>query len=197
MFGGDIDMQMHIIDAAAATGVTRFMPHQFGHKHIEQRDPKECSQVRRTVQAWDSIWNGTALPFMVSAQNHLRYLACKRVGRAVACIIEHWDELKITTSTPAVPLHQPTCRECTVGNYDVEECTRKGEARTAKGFPDSGMFLLDRSILYDELLNASGPFISKSANRVLGLSAESVNEIVQNASHDPNHHGKPGCGCSA
>jgi hypothetical protein len=90
-----------------------------------------------------------------------------------------------------------TGHEWTVGSHDVEDSVREGEARIQRGFPDAGMALLERSVLYDEQLDASAPFQSRSANRILQLSAESVEDIVNRAYHDLQHHGKPGCGCSA
>ncbi|KAI8936671.1 hypothetical protein NX059_007068 [Plenodomus lindquistii] len=154
---------------------------------------------------FDMEWHSATIhgigtePFAVSSLH--------RVGQAVVRVVQNWDDVKnqylytcgtITSANEILrSAEKVTRREWTVGNYDVEECIREGEARIAKGYPDSGMFLLDRSILYDELLDASGPFRSRSANEVLHLSMESVEEIVQIAYHDLKHHGKPGCGCSA
>jgi hypothetical protein len=90
-----------------------------------------------------------------------------------------------------------TGHEFTVGNYDVEECIVEGQKRIEKGFPDSGMFLLERSVLYDKTLEVSKPFKDRSANSIMGLTPESVEVVVSTAYHDFKHHGKPGCGCSS
>jgi hypothetical protein len=131
----------------------------------------------------------------------------ERVGKVVKCVISHWDEVKnqylyaagVITSANEVlrSVEKATGREFTVGNYDVEECIIEGQKRIEKGYPDSGMFLLERSVLYDEELEASRPFKDRSANAVLGLSSESVETVVKTAYHDLKHQGKPGCGCSS
>lgn len=131
----------------------------------------------------------------------------QRVGRVVERAISHWDEVKnqyiyaagVITSASEVlrSAEKATGRDFTVGNYDVEECIAEGQKRIEKGYPDSGIFLLERSVLYDEQLEASTPFEEKSANGVLKLESESVEVIVKTAYHDLKHHGKPGCGCSS
>ncbi|KAG9186276.1 hypothetical protein G6011_02832 [Alternaria panax] len=131
----------------------------------------------------------------------------ERVGQVVGRVIAHWNEVKsqyiyaagVITSANEVlrSAEKATGRDFTVGNYEVEECIAEGEKRIEKGYPDSGMFLLERSVLYDETLEASRPFKERSANNILGLSPESVEDIVTIAYHDFKHHGKPGCGCSS
>ena len=129
-----------------------------------------------------------------------------RVGQVVVSVMEHWEEVKnqylyaagVLTSTNEVlrSAERATNQKWTAGYYAVEDCIREGEARIARGFPDSGMFLLERSILYDERLDAFAPFRTSSANDILQLPLESVEAIVEEAYHDLKHHGKPGCGCS-
>lgn len=131
----------------------------------------------------------------------------QRVGEVVAHVIDHWPEVAnqyiyaagVLTSANEVlrSAEKATQREFTVGNYDVEECIKEGQARIERGYPDTGMFLLERSILYDEELDAVEPFKSRSSNKLLQLEPESVETIVANAYHDLRHHGKPGCGCSS
>ncbi|KAI4906012.1 hypothetical protein J4E90_010971 [Alternaria incomplexa] len=131
----------------------------------------------------------------------------ERVGRVVERVISHWDEVRnqyiyaagVITSANEVlrSTEKTTGREFTVGNHDVQECVAEGEKRIEKGFPDSGMFLLERSVLYDEQLDASRPFRNRNSNYVLGLKSESVETIVRTAYDDFKHYGKPGCGCSA
>lgn len=131
----------------------------------------------------------------------------QRVGQVIARVVDHWDEVAnqyiyaagVLTSANEVlrSAERATQREFTVGNYDVEECVKEGEARIERGYPDSGMFLLERSILYDEELDAAEPFKSRSSNKLLQLEPESIEAMVANAYHDLRHHGKPGCGCSS
>lgn len=131
----------------------------------------------------------------------------QRVGRVVARVMERWEEVKnqyiyaagVLTSAHEIlrSAEKATQREFTVGNYDVEDCIREGQARIERGYPDSGMFLLERSVLYDEQLDAAKPFSLRSSNELLQLGPESVETIVANAYHDLKHHGKPGCGCSS
>jgi hypothetical protein len=131
----------------------------------------------------------------------------ERVGRVVVSVFEHWDELKnhyiyaagVVTSANEVLrcAEKATGREWTAGNYDVEDSVREGKSRIERGFLDAGMFLLERSILYDEQLEAWAPFRSKGSNHVLQLQVESVEAIVEKAYQDLQHHGKPGCGCSS
>lgn len=130
----------------------------------------------------------------------------ERVGHVVRSVIKEWDHVRnqyiyaagIVTSANEVlrSAEKATGREWTVGNYDVEDCIREGTTRIERGFPDAGMCLLERSILYDEDLDATAPFRHKSSNRILGLAPELVENIVQKAYHDFKHYGKPGCGCS-
>lgn len=131
----------------------------------------------------------------------------QRVGQVVARVVDCWDKVKnqymyaagaLTSANEVLrSAEKATQREFTVGNYDVNDCIREAQARIERGYPDSGMFLLERSILYDEELDAAEPFRSRSSNDVLQLDPESVETIVANTYHDLKHHGKPGCGCSS
>ncbi|KAF1843164.1 isoflavone reductase family protein [Cucurbitaria berberidis CBS 394.84] len=131
----------------------------------------------------------------------------ERVGQIVASVISHWEDVKnqyiyaagVVTSAIEVlrSAEKATSQEWTVGNYDVEECITEGQLRLKRGYLASGMFLLERSVLYDEEMDASAPFRLHNANEVLQLQPESVNTIVVMAYHDLTHRGKPGCGCSS
>jgi hypothetical protein len=131
----------------------------------------------------------------------------ERVGKVVASVIQHWDNIHsnyvyaagvITTANEVLRYAEKvTDREWTVGNYDVEDSVSEGQKRIERGFPDAGMALLERSILYDEGLNASAPFKTQSSNELLRLPQESVEDIVGSAYHNLQHNGKPGCGCSS
>jgi hypothetical protein len=130
-----------------------------------------------------------------------------RIGQVVARVLDHWEKTKnqyiyaagTTTCANEVleAVEKVTGQEFAVGNHGVEECIEEGRKRIERGYPDSGLALLERSILYDEQLNASAPFRTHSANNMLGLLPESADSIVMEAYHDLKHLGKPGCGCSA
>ncbi|CAO2653347.1 Nn.00g027580.m01.CDS01 [Neocucurbitaria sp. VM-36] len=131
----------------------------------------------------------------------------ERVGQVVAGVISHWEEVKnryiyaagaITSANDVLrSAEKATGRQWTVGNYHVEDCIREGRSRIERGYPDSGMFLLERSVLYDEQMDASSPFRLHSANDILQLQPESIEAVVKKAHYDLVHHGKPGCGCSS
>jgi hypothetical protein len=131
----------------------------------------------------------------------------ERVGQVVGKVIEHWEKIEshyiyaagVVTSANEILrcAEKATGREWTVGNYDVEDSVREGKARIERGFPDAGMALLERSVLYDKELDASAPFRSQNSNQLLQLRPESIEAIVDKAYHDLQHYGKPGCGCSS
>jgi hypothetical protein len=154
---------------------------------------------------FDMEWHSATIhgigtePFAVSS--------LERVAQVVLQVIQYWDQIKshyiyaagVVTSANEVLrcAEKATGREWTAGNYDVEDSVREGKARIERGFPDAGMALLERSVLYDEELNAYAPFRSTSSNQSLQLQTESVQDIVDKAYHDLQHYGKPGCGCSS
>ncbi|KAF2114540.1 isoflavone reductase family protein [Lophiotrema nucula] len=129
-----------------------------------------------------------------------------RVGLAVASLIRQWDGVKnsylyaagvLTTADDIVAcLRTATGSDWSVDHADVEECTREGHSRIDRGFPDSGLFLLERSVIYDEKLSASEAFRYRSANDMLQLEPETLQSIVDEAYHEFQHRGKVACGCS-
>ncbi|KAF2628025.1 isoflavone reductase family protein [Macroventuria anomochaeta] len=212
--GGDSDQQIRIIDAAIAAGARRFMPHEFGHdtlqKGISKRILKSAGRAK-----WVGVATGYTLDTGLISGNlgldmewHSATIhgigtetfaasSLQRVGQVVARVIAHWEQVKNQYIYAAGVLTSTTQREFTVGNYDVEDCIKEGETRIQRSYLDSGMFLLERSILYDEQLGATEPFELRSSNELLELMPESVETIVANAYHDLKHHAKPGCGCSS
>lgn len=130
-----------------------------------------------------------------------------RLGHVVARVLAHWETVKnqyiyaagtVTSANEVLKAAENvTGHEFAVGNHDVEECIQEGRKRIQRGYPDTGIFLLERSVLYDKQLGAVAPFQTRSANELLSLAPESVEDIVATAYHDLKHLGKPGCGCSA
>ncbi|OCK78542.1 hypothetical protein K432DRAFT_444556 [Lepidopterella palustris CBS 459.81] len=129
----------------------------------------------------------------------------QRVGEVIASIIQHWDQVKnrylyaaglITSANEIVgTLQKATGKEWTVGYAETVECVREGQARIERGFPDAGMFLMERSVLFDRELKAVEAFERNSANKTLGLAQESVDRVVSGAVHEFQHSGKVDCGC--
>lgn len=127
------------------------------------------------------------------------------IGRVVHNVLKHWDHIKnqylyacglVTTANDVVKcLEKSMGKTWEVGRGDVKDCVREAERRIERGFPDAGMFLMERSVLYDESLRAVDPFVKQDARGTLGLDGESLDEIVQSVLHQHEHHGKMNCGC--
>ncbi|KAK5684306.1 hypothetical protein LTS10_004173 [Elasticomyces elasticus] len=130
------------------------------------------------------------------------------IGRVVAAAVAQWDEVKnqylyaagvITTADEVLEcLEQSTGQQWEAGRGDVEDCVREAESRTERGFPDAAMFLMERSVSYDEDLDAVGAFMTQDAKKMLHLEPENVADIVASAVHEHERHGNGNgdCGCS-
>ena len=128
-----------------------------------------------------------------------------RVGQAVFAVIQHWNEVRgqylyasgLMTSANDVleALEEATGKKWEAGRGEVEDCVREAEQRIDRGFPDDGMFLMERSVLYDESLDAVRPFVLHDAKPLLGLKPERLGDVVKTAIHQHDHHGNGGCGC--
>ncbi|OJD36237.1 uncharacterized protein BKCO1_1200061 [Diplodia corticola] len=128
------------------------------------------------------------------------------VGRSVARVVERWDAVRnsylyaagaVTSADEVVAcLQAATGKEWAVGTADVAECVAEAERCLRRGFPDAGIALMERSVLYDTSLGAVDSFRTKSANDLLGLGREKVEDIIIGAVHDFQNHGKADCGCS-
>jgi hypothetical protein len=236
--GGDYDLQVRIIDAAVASGVRRFIPHEFGQdslsKGVQERIPRSTVRARvidylrhvsDTTAAfeWVAVAIGCILDSMLisgdlgfdlqwqSATIHgtgnERFAATSlgRVGVVTASVIRNWNEVKnqyiyaagvlVSAKEILASLERLTGSTWSAGFSDVEGCVREGESRIERGFPDAGMFLMERSILYDEQLDAVCAFQDQDAKEILQLEPDDVNNIVGEALHSFKHRGKPGCGC--
>ncbi|KAK3074027.1 hypothetical protein LTR53_003866 [Teratosphaeriaceae sp. CCFEE 6253] len=127
------------------------------------------------------------------------------IGRVVSQVVKQWDGVRnqymyaaglVTTANDVLEcLERRTGQQWTADRGDVEDCIREAEQRVERGFPDAGMFLMERSVLYDEGLDAVGPFIGRDAKPVLGLGEEDVDDVVKSAVHAHKHLGKADCGC--
>ncbi|EKG17098.1 hypothetical protein MPH_05670 [Macrophomina phaseolina MS6] len=127
------------------------------------------------------------------------------VGRLVARVMERWDSVRnrylyaagcVTTADEVIEcLQKSTGKEWAVGHIDVEDCVKEAERRLDRGFPDAGMLLMERSVLYDATLDAVEAFKTRKANDMLGAGDEKVEDIVDAAFHEFQQHGKADCGC--
>lgn len=127
------------------------------------------------------------------------------VGEIVSAVVEHWEEVKnhyiyaagvITSANDVVKgLEEKTGQTWENGYVDAEETVHEAERRIDRGFPDAGMFLMERSVLYDERLRAVKPFVDDDAKGKLGLTGERLENITEHVVHEYKHHGKADCGC--
>ncbi|KAK3708965.1 hypothetical protein LTR37_011129 [Vermiconidia calcicola] len=128
------------------------------------------------------------------------------IGRVVLAVIERWQEVKnqylyvagVTTSANEVidQLEKITSKSFVAGRAEVEECVREAERRLEQGFPDAGMFLMERSVLYDQKIDAVRSFEESDAVSKLGLEKERIADTIKGVVHNQQHHGgAPGCGC--
>ncbi|KAF2206378.1 hypothetical protein CERZMDRAFT_108064 [Cercospora zeae-maydis SCOH1-5] len=126
-------------------------------------------------------------------------------GKVATAITSNWDNVKnqylyapgmiTTVNTCLAALQNATGQKWERGDNDVEDMVREGERRIERGFPDAGMFLLEKSVLCDESLNTVGPFREKDAKRMLGMEGEKLEDVVKKVVHDFKHDGKGDCGC--
>jgi hypothetical protein len=154
---------------------------------------------------FDMKWHSATVPG--AGTEPFAASSLERVGQVVRSVIQRWDQIDshyiyaagaVTTANEVIRYaEQVTRQQWTVGNHNVEDSVREGESRIERGFPDAGLALLERSVLYDKKLNASAPFQSRSSNLLLQLEPESVESIVENSFYDLQTHGKPGCACSS
>ena len=128
------------------------------------------------------------------------------IGRVISAVIENWTDVQnqyiyvsgTTTNAEEIIecLEKVTGRDFTIGRGDVDECIHEAERRIERGFPDAGMFLMERSVLYDESLDGVRPFREHDAKSKLGLSEERIEGVTETVVHQHEHHGgMGGCGC--
>lgn len=126
-------------------------------------------------------------------------------GSVIRNVITHWDLVQnrylyvagmITSANEVLQsLEDSSGKQWEAGRAETEECVREAERRINRGFPDAGMFLMERSVLYDENLAAAQPFVERDAKTTLGLPEERLEDVVRGVLHHQNHHGGGGCGC--
>ncbi|KAF2738782.1 isoflavone reductase family protein [Polyplosphaeria fusca] len=129
----------------------------------------------------------------------------KRASMVVAYLLEHWEAVNnrylyaagcITSASHILQaLERVSGANWSVNLSNVDDCIKEGQSRIERGFPDSGMYLMECSVLYDTSLDAVGSFNFAAQNNTLQLEPEPVDAIVEQAYHAFKHHGRPSCGC--
>ncbi|KXL49287.1 MAG: hypothetical protein FE78DRAFT_67826 [Acidomyces sp. 'richmondensis'] len=127
------------------------------------------------------------------------------IGQVMLGVIIHWNEVcdqyiyacgMVTTANEILA----TLQRCTGQTWEVgratddEDCIREAERRIERGFLDAGMFLMERSVLYDVTLDAVRPFIEKDAKKALGLEGEDLEDVVKKALYGYTHRDNE-CDC--
>lgn len=128
------------------------------------------------------------------------------IGKAMAAVSQHWEELEnsyvylaemiVSADDIVEHVQQVTGQHWEIGHVDMEDTLREAERRLECGFPDAGMMLLGRSVLYDQSMGAVDPYIDDTTKRMLGLQDGSLGAIVQRVVQEYEHHGKGDCGCA-
>lgn len=126
-------------------------------------------------------------------------------GKIALKILEKWGDVKneylyapgVMTCANEIfeCVQRRTDRSWERGHVDVEEIVREAEKRFERGFPDAGMFLMERSLLCDKGADAWERFEKSDAKGRLGLDGEQLDEVVGKAVHDVEYHGHGDCGC--
>lgn len=126
------------------------------------------------------------------------------VGAAVAAVVARWDGFAgrylrvagLRTSSEGViaELERQTGKEFEIGRVEREEGVQEARKRIEGGWPDAGMFLLERSVLADEEC-FEGFVADEGLREELDLEEQRLEEVIKSVLHDLKHHGKGGCGC--
>lgn len=124
----------------------------------------------------------------------------------MAAVSQHWEELEnsyvylaemiVSADDIVEHVQQVTGQHWEIGHVDMEDTLREAERRLECGFPDAGIMLLGRSVLYDQSLGAVDPYTDGTTKRLLGLQDGSLGAIVQRVVQEYEHHGKGDCGCA-
>lgn len=152
----------------------------------------------------DLKWQSATIP----GSGNERFAASSSawVGSVARALITNWEDIKnqhlyasgmiISGNEIVQCLQTRTGQEWEIGNVEVADMVCEAERRFERGFPDAGMFLMERSVLYDESLEALRPFVEKDAKAKLGLTGgEDLEHVIQRVVHEHKHHGKGDCGC--
>ena len=129
------------------------------------------------------------------------------IGQAVVAIVDKWEQVEnqylyaagtVTSADDIIAvIERAVGKTFEVGRGEVDECVREAAKRIDQGYPDAGMFLYGRSVLYDQTLNATRPFKSDDAKNNLGLESQKLEDLIDSVLHQHRHHGGGiDCGCN-
>lgn len=125
------------------------------------------------------------------------------VGKAVAGIADHWGQLEnqyvcvagVQTSFNEVltMLERETGKDWSTVYVEREKCGEEAEKRMQGGWPDAGMFLMERSLLSDDRASSGFGHDAELRKRI-GLDPEDLKSVLRQVLHDLRHRSE-GCGC--
>lgn len=127
------------------------------------------------------------------------------VSETIKAIIYRWDDFsnqylrisEFTTSYREIidALEEEMHCRFEAGYLEKDEGVNEAKRRIEGGWPDAGMFLLERRVLANE-----GCFKAfdqdQGVVKKLTLECQSLATVVRSVVHEYKHHGKGGCGCS-
>ena len=152
---------------------------------------------------FDIKWQSATL----HGQGNTRFAASSSswTGRVVLAVLQNWQSvenqyiyaagLTVSGDELVAALEKATGHSYATSRTDVEDCIREAENRIGRGFPDAGMFLMGRSVMYDDRIGAVRPFEEEDVKEKLGLAAEKLEDIVEWVLDEMKHHEDGGCGC--
>lgn len=127
------------------------------------------------------------------------------VSETIKAIISCWADLRnqylrisgLTTSYREIidALEKEMHCRFEAGYLEQDEGVNEAKRRIEGGWPDAGMFLLERGALADEGC-FEGFEKGQGVVNTLALESESLATVISNVVHEFKHHGKGGCGCS-
>ena len=153
---------------------------------------------------FDIKWQSATL----NGQGHERFAASSAawIGMVVNAVMQHWRDVQnqylyvaglITTGNEVISaLQEASGKTFAVGRQDPADSIKEADKRIEQGYPDAGMFLYERSVMYDETLAAVKPFEDADAKTKLGVDGEALTALIKSVMHEHEHHGgKADCGC--
>lgn len=127
------------------------------------------------------------------------------IGRAVASVIKHWNQfanqylclsgMQTTLNEVLRVLEKRVGREWSTIYVEAEKCAEEAEKRMQGGWPDAGMFLMERSLLSDEKAIVAGFQHDVGVAKQMGLAEDDLAMVLPKVLHDLEHK-SGGCGCS-
>jgi hypothetical protein len=153
---------------------------------------------------FDLKWHSASIPGCKTSRFPATSLA--RVGQLVAKVVESWSTVQnrylyAAGCGPSVDevlklLEKETGADWVVDCSDPQDIIRSVEEMLKLGWPDAGWTLMERVVCFDPSLDSFQPFADETANSMLGLGVERIEDIVRDAVHQWKHTVQGDCGCS-